>query len=389
VIKFSLIQFLITINTFLCLLLIVLFFYIFIQKYINKKKKEREEYYFKIWESGILALVIENDETKIRDSIRKLQSADYESFMDFITVYMESIAEESLQTLTKIIHEEKILYKIKKYTDSSDLTFKIYFIYFLGVLKINDNIMCPKNHLNRHDFKCEKCRHKKFNLNCYSNALNDPNPLIKIVTVQMIARTKRFEHIETVLNLLIAERIFNLPKMIEILFEFGSEAAPYFYDILKRHIALTTDLQLIQIKAISAELLGRWNYQEAAETLLLVLKQSPNEIVIKSCINALGKMKYKKAATHILINLELSNYEIKISCMKALFTLEYPGLKSILEKFLNDDIWEIRYVASNILFDLGFDFQNYLFDLSENAAERAKAYRTIVHVLTEKTPNIL
>jgi len=384
-VEFDLIHFLIIINISFFVLLFILFLYIFIQKYMAKIKKERETRNFKIWEDDILLLIVSNDETAIKKTIQTLQPQDYESFMDFISTYLSNIADDSLEIFIKIIKQERLLHKIHKYASTSDLSLKIYFIYFMGLLKISDNTMCEKNLAGDPEFECQHCVYKDFNTRCYQNALNDPNPLIRIVTIQMIARTKRFEQIESVLNLLVTEKIFNLYKIIEILFEFTSESAPYFYKILKNQIFKIKDDKNKQIVAICMELLGIWKYLESAEEILEILKKEKDDSLIKSCINALGKMKYQKAAEHILINLESRSYEVKISCMKALFAMNYAELTQILKKHLNDPMWEIRYVASNLLFELGYNLQEYLFDTTKVDTDTSNAYRTIVHVLTEKT----
>ncbi len=381
--KFDLITFLIVINTGFVIFTAFLFIYIIAQKYISNFLEEKKKKFLVKLENAFLKLIIENDESEIKIIITNLSRNEFEHFVEFFSVYISSIKSEDLKKITQIILKDNIFEKICALTKSKDIGIRLYSIYSLGLLKISESATYLRA------------------------AMKDENPLIKIIAASSIARIKDLSYIDEVLYLLADQKLLTFHRMAEILWEYGDESCPRLLEILKKNIEKKKVHENSTIIPVILKLLGHWKYMEAAPVIAELLcpfyencivnheeikhcpalapKNITDMYVIKSAVEALGKMMYTNAARCIYQYTYSDHSDVKINCINAFAELQDGDKFPRMKELLSDDDWNVRYASACALYKMGYNLQQFLFEPQPENKVFERACRTVVHVLTERT----
>ncbi len=358
---FDLIIFLIVVNIGFLILVIALFCYIIIDKIIASYQIKRKHIFFKKLEDAFLSFLISNDASDIKKVLNEVSSWHIEQFIEYISIYLTNIKGNDFEKIINVIYESELYKKICDLVFVKDIDIKLYSIYFLGLMK------------------------KPVCMNILLSALEDSNFFVRIAAIKSLAQCGCFEALERALETLSKEKLMTDYKLIEILWHFGEKACPHFFEILeKKDGSLINTASNDPIASAVIELLGYFKYFVSASLIHKILKKASSVLIIKSCIYSLGKMVYTEALEDIEKQFDSPDSEIRLSAVKAI--LEFRSFSSIerLQKLLNDADWNIRYNAGLALYEMGFDFQNYMFASSSVNFEAGRVYRTIVHILTEK-----
>ncbi len=359
--SFDLIIFLITVNIGFIFLVIILFCYIITGKIISNYRDARKKKLFGELEDAFLPLIVSNDESGVQKVLANIGQKNLENFIEFISVYLSNIKGDDFDRIINAVYKSPAFKILCDSTTSGDLDTRLYSIYCLGLLK---KPVCIDNLLN---------------------ALSDANFFVRMAAVKAIAEIGCFSALDQVLDALSREKLVTSYKLSETLWSFGEEICEPLLKILK-----TRDGRIIKIHeedlltASVIEILGYFKYFDASEEIHAVLKETKINLIIKNCIYSLGKMVYTDSLRDVEKYLDSRDPEVRVSAVKAI--LEFRSVEKIdtLKYLLNDSDWNVRYNAAVALYEMSFDFQGYMFSPELAGQEMSRAYRTIVHVLTEK-----
>ena len=360
--SFDLIIFLIIVNIGFAMLITALFCYIIGGKIISGYRLARKNKLYQNLEDAFLVMMVENDPAPIKKILDSIRSRDLESFIEFVSVYLTNLKGDDFDKIVDVIYRSHLFKYLCDSTVSSDIDLKLYSIYCLGLIK---KPTCIDNLLA---------------------ALDDPNIFARMAAVASIAQTGCLDALGRVLESLSKERLVTSYKLSETLWLFGEEICPPLLDKLKKR-----DGKIIKIDeddlltAAVIDLLGHFKYFEAAGEIHTILKETRRNAIIKSCMDSLGKMVYSEAADDIIKHLDSPDAEVRLSAVKAVLELRAEDQTGKLKLMLNDPDWNVRYNSALALHEMNFDFPSYMFSPELAGQELSRAFRTIVHVLTEKS----
>jgi len=359
--SFDLIIFLITVNIGFIFLVIILFGYIITGKIISNYRETRKKKLFGELEDAFLPLIVANDESGVQKTLSTIGVKNLENFIEFISVYLSNIKGDDFDRIINAIYRSPVFKILCDSTASSDLDTRLYSIYCLGLLK---KPVCIDNLLN---------------------ALGDGNFFVRMAAVKAIAEIKCFSALDRVLEALAREKLVTSYKLSETLWSFGEEICePLLAELKKRDGRIVRIHEEDLLTASMIEIMGYFKYFDAAEEIHAVLKETKVNLIVKSCIYSLGKMVYTDSLRAVETHLDSRDPEVRVSAVKAI--LEFRCVEKIdkLKSLLNDSDWNVRYNSAIALYEMSFDFQGYMFSPELAGQEMSMAYRTIVHVLTEK-----
>lgn len=359
--SFDLIIFLITVNIGFLILITVLFSYIIIGKILAGYRAARKKILFQNLEDAFLPLIVLNDDSEANKILSGLKPSKLEDFVEFISIYLTNIKGDDFERIITALYKSPLFKNLCELTLSKDIDIKLYSIYCLGLMK---RPACIDN---------------------LFTALEDRNFFVRMAAVKAIAQIGCLEAIERVLETLSKEKLITSYKLCEMLWLFGEDICPYIYKALQKRdgkiIKIDSD-DLLTSAVI--ELLGYFKYFDASGEIHQILKETSQYSIIKSCLYSLGKMVYTDAAAEIEKYLDSPNSEVRLGAVKAVLEFRSTDKIDKLKELLNDPDWNVRYNSGLALYEMNFDFQSYIFSPELAGLELNRAYRTIVHILTEK-----
>lgn len=359
--SFDLIIFLITVNIGFLILITVLFCYIIIGKVLSGYRAAQKKILFQKLEDAFLPLIVLNDDSEVNKILGGLKPEALEDFVEFISIYLTNIKGDDFDRIINALYKSPLFKNLCELTLSKDIDIKLYSIYCLGLMK---RPACIDN---------------------LFTALEDPNFFVRMAAVKTIAQTGCLDALDRVLETLSKEKLITKYKLSELLWLFGEDVCPHIYKTLEKR-----DGKIIKIDSddlltsVVIELLGYFKYFDAAAGIHQILKETPKNLIIKSCLYSLGKMVHTDAAADIEKYLDSPDSEVRLEAVKAVLEFRSTDKIDKLKELLNDSDWNVRYNSGLALYEMNFDFQSYMFSPELAGLEMTHAYRTIVHILTEK-----
>lgn len=356
--KSNLVIFLITLNFGFFLLISFLFAYLVFQKYRNARYERLKTLRFREWGDGFAELIVNQDPGPARSMLERLPVAEYELFIEFISVYLGNIKGAEFDCIVDLIVKSEIYDFFRSQSEGGSIDNRIYSTYCLGLLRKNDSA------------------------GIVARNLRDRNVLLRIVAAQALARMKCFSALGDILEVFNTERLLHFYKTGEILWEFGAEGCEHFVRILEEYREAKIMHEKLYVIGPLVEVLGRFKYSGAAPIVMDVLEHTDDDQVIRCCIESIGRMVFTDALPVVENYLKWSDPAVRIAAINAVYDLIAYDHSYKIRPLLDDNEWEVRYAAANALYNMKFDLRGYMFD--PEMAGSPRALRTVVHLLTEK-----
>jgi HEAT repeat protein len=343
------------------ILITFLFGYLIIGKILSGHRAAQKKIFFQNLEDAFLPLIVLNDDSEANKILGRIKPGELENFIEFISIYLSNIKGDDFERIITVLYKSPLFKNLCDLTLSKDIEIKLYSIYCLGLMK---RPACIDNLLA---------------------GLQDTNFFVRMASVKAIAQTGCLHALDSVLETLSKEKLMTSYKLSETLWHFGEDICPYIFKALQKRDGkiIKTDSDDLLTSAL-IELSGYFKYFDAAGEIHQILKETSKISIIKSCIYSLGKMVYTEAAADIETHLDSGDAEVRLSAVKAVFEFRSTDKIDKLKELLNDPDWNVRYNSGLALYEMNFDFQSYMFGPGLAGQEMARAYRTIVHILTEK-----
>ncbi len=359
--SFDLIIFLVVVNIGFIILITLLFAYIIAGKIISGRRSARKKILFQNLEDAFLPLIVLNDESGANNVLSRIKPGELENFVEFISIYLTNIKGGDFERIVNVLYKSPLFKNLCDLTVSKDLDIKLYSLYCLGLMK---RPVCIDNLLA---------------------GLKDANYFVRIASVQAIAQTGCLHALDNVLETLSKEKLITSYKLSEMLWLFGEEICPYIYKALQERDGkiIKIDQDDLLTSAV-IELLGYFKYFDAGAGIHQILKTTSKQSIIKSCLYSLGKLVYTDASPEVDKHLGSNDAEVRLEAVKAVMEFRLEDKIDRLKELLNDTDWNVRYNSGLALYEMNFDFQGYMFGPGLAGLEMSRAYRTIVHILTEK-----
>jgi len=358
---FDLIIFLIAVNIGFLILVFILFAYIIINKYLNNRRETYKNIFFHGLEEAFMSLLVQGRSGDAVRVVNSIKQSDYEIFIEFISIYLTNIKGADFDKIIDVLYKSTLFKNLCDSIRASNVDAKLYSIYCLGLMK------------------------KPVSINDLLFAMHDGNPFVRMAAIKAIAEIGFIDVLEEVLIALDSESYITEYKLSEILWSFGEEICPKLLRIFEK-----SDTKIIKIDRPSLltsaliEIFGYWKYFASAEIIHEILRKTDIDLIRKSCLYSLGKMVHVGAINDVVKCLESKNSLVRLNAVNAMLELRAIDKIEKIKPLLNDADWNVRYATASALFAMNFDFQAYMFSSELASEELSKAYRTIVHVLTEK-----